>query len=151
MASNVENVQRMWNGRFSSGEAVDVIGLLADEEVLDANRRMIAPDATVEFATPDGGFLGGMAGPFTGADGMIAAWSEWVRPWTSYSIRIDEWSEPKPGVVLMLGEASGRLAGSELELDSPIGAVCLLRDGRIAHMQHFLDQEQAREAVSRTG
>jgi hypothetical protein len=148
MPSNVERVQEMWNGRFASSEAVNVFELLADQEVLDANRRTLAPDATVEFATPDGGFIGGMAGPFAGPDGMLAAWHEWVKPWTSYSIRVDEWSEPRPGVVLMLGEASGRLAGSNLELDSPIGAVCTVRDGQIVHMQHFLDQDQAREAAS---
>ncbi len=88
-----------------------------------------------------------MAGPFAGPDGLLAAWSEWVRPWSSFSVRVDSWVEARPGVVLMLGEAIGRLSGPELEIATPIGAVCRVRGGTIVSMQHFLDVEQARRAA----
>lgn len=96
MPSNVEIVQQMWSGRFTRPNPVEITSLFEDTVVLDANRRWLAPDAKVEFATPDGGFLGAMGGPFAGPGGLIDAWREWVEPWDSYAIRIEEWTEPRP-------------------------------------------------------
>lgn len=144
---NVTTVKGMFAGRFAEGEMLDVKELVEDAEVMEANRGVVAPDALIEFATPDGGFVGGMAGPFQGADGLLAGWREWTAPWEAFSIRIDEWLDLDDGRVLLLAHCSGRLAGSGMEIQTPAGARYTVAGQRVVRIAHFLDQEQARTAA----
>ena len=124
----------------------DMRSLLADPEAIARLEAAIAPDAVVEFATPDGGFVGDMGGPFRGVDGLREGWAEWLAPWESFTFRADEIRDAGNGKVLLLGDTLARLS-SGIEVQAHVGAVYTLRDGRIVAIQHFLDQEQARRAA----
>ena len=39
-----------------------------------AVERHVDPEAEIVFATPDGGLMGAMGGPFRGAEGLYAGW-----------------------------------------------------------------------------
>ena len=130
------------------GADLDMRALFADPERMARMERAIAPEAVIEFATPDGGFVGDMGGPFRGIAGMREGWAEWLAPWQSFTFRGDELIDAGGGRVLLLGETMAQLA-SGVEVQAQVGAVYTVRDGRIVAIQHFLDQEQARRAVGR--
>ena len=72
--SDVEFVQWALGG-IDLGVDADMSALFQNETVIARLREALAPDALVEFATPDGGFMGEMAGPFHGVEGLQRAWA----------------------------------------------------------------------------
>jgi len=123
---------------------------IEDPEFHALLERHIAPDAPVLFEVPGGGFVGGMAGPFHGPPGYLAGWREWLQAWEEFRI---EWKELIPAGehdVALLVTVTGRLRGSEAIVQQPAGAVYTVSSGRVAKVQHFLDEGQARAAAGLT-
>jgi ketosteroid isomerase-like protein len=116
-------------------------------EVIERLADALAPDAPIEFQTPDGGFMGGMAGPFAGLEGLQAAWTEWTEAWESWGFRPTELIDAGAGRVLLLGDSVGRLSAAGTEVETHAGALYTVEGGRIVRIQHFLDQDQARRAA----
>jgi ketosteroid isomerase-like protein len=124
-----------------------MMALFQRETVVARLEDALAPDALVEFATPYGGFMGEMAGPFRGVEGLQRAWAEWTAPWEKWSFRGTEWLDAGDGRVLLLGDSLGRLAGSGVEVETHAAALYTVEGDRIVRIEHFLDQEQARRAA----
>lgn len=146
-AADVELVRRALGPNFEAGQPADLVGSFGDPVVRERLEALLAPDASIEFATPDGGFVGEMAGPFAGLEGFLAGWAEWLEPWDSFVVTPLEWIDAGDGRVLLLSNCHGRLAGSGVELDTAAAGLYEVRDGRIARIQHFLDQAQGRRAA----
>ena len=144
--SDVEFVQWALGG-IDLGVDADMSALFQHETVIARLREALAPDALVEFATPDGGFMGEMAGPFHGVEGLQRAWAEWTEPWASWTFTGTDWIDAGDGHVLLLGDSSGRLAGSGVEMETHVAALYTIEGDRIVRIQHFLDQGQARRAA----
>ena len=142
-SENVQVVMNVFGGRLASGREADLLELFTDQAVIERLDDFYDPSAPIEFPTPDGGQLGAMGGPFFGASGLVTAWNEWLSPWESYEIRGVEFEEAD-GRVLLLGHCVGRMAGSGLEVDTPVAGVYEIEQGRIVRLRHFLDQDQAR-------
>jgi ketosteroid isomerase-like protein len=130
-----------------SGAPVDMVELFGRPDIAERLDRTVDPEAVIEFPTPDGSFMGGMAGPFRGPDGLRTAWAEWLEPWDSFVFRATEWIEPGGGRVLMLGDSTSRAKDSTVELDAHVAALWTIRSGRVVKIEHFLDQDQARRAA----
>lgn len=128
------------------GTEAELVHLFTDPEAAARMDELIDPDAVIEFATPDGGFVGDMAGPFRGADGLRTGWLEWLAPWESFIFRRSSWIDIGDGRVLTLGDSIARMA-SGVEVETAVGALYTIRDGRVTRIQHFLDQAQARRAA----
>jgi ketosteroid isomerase-like protein len=143
-------VEALGDPEIASGAPVDMVELFARPDTTARLERTIDPEAVIEFPTPDGSFMGGMAGPFRGAAGLQTAWAEWLEPWDSFVFRATEWIEPGGGRVLMLGDSTSRLVHSTVELDAHVAALWTIRDGRVVAIEHFLDQDQARRAAGLT-
>jgi hypothetical protein len=107
----------------------------------------IDESAVILFETPEGGFLGGMGGPFRGPEGMQKGWREWLRPWSSCRAAIEETVDIGDGRVLVLVRMRARLSDSGVEVDQEGAALYTVSDGRIVRVEHFLDQDQARRAA----
>lgn len=141
--ADVEVVRAAFGG-IVVGSEIDMGALFADEEGLARLAELIRDDAVVEFATPDGGFVGDMAGPFRGAPGLRQGWAEWLAPWESLVVRPTDFIDVADGRVLLLADSAGRMAGSGLEVDTHVAAVYTIRDGTITEIRHYLDQDQAK-------
>jgi hypothetical protein len=150
-SENVQLVADLFGGLLipDSDAEVDLIKMLSHTALLEAHERMIDPAAPIEFETPYGGLLGGMGGPFFGASGFLKAWQEWLVPWESFSIRMDEFKEVESNVLAFV-HCVGRVSQSGLEVDTPAAAIYTVESGRIVKIRHFLDQDQARAAVGLT-
>jgi ketosteroid isomerase-like protein len=134
-------------GGIELGVDNEMRAMFQNETVVGRLEQVLAPDAIVEFATPYGGFMGEMAGPFKGLEGLQHAWAEWTEPWDAWSFRATEWIDAGGGRVLLLGDSVGRLAGSGVEMETPAAALYTVEDNRIVRIEHFLDQDQARRAA----
>jgi ketosteroid isomerase-like protein len=134
-------------GSIELGVEADMTALFQNETVISRLRDALAPDAVIEFATPYGGFMGEMAGPFRGLEGLQRAWAEWTDPWEAWSFRGTEWIDAGGGRVLLLGDSIGRLAGSGVEMETHAAALYTVENDRIVRIEHFLDQDQARRAA----
>jgi ketosteroid isomerase-like protein len=144
--SDVEFVRWAF-GDVELGTATDMKALFQRETVIARLQEALAEEAPVEFATPDGGFMGEMAGPFRGVEGLQRAWLEWTDVWEQWSFRGTEWIDVGEGRVLLLGDSIGRLAGSGLEVETHAAALYTVEDDEIVRVEHFLDQNQARRAA----
>jgi hypothetical protein len=111
--------------------------------------RLLAPDAPVLFEVPGGGFVGAMAGPFHGPPGYLAGWREWLQAWEEFRVEEKELIAGEDEVALLV-TVTGRLRDSDAIVQQPAGAVYNVASGRIAKIQHFLDEDQARAAAGLT-
>jgi ketosteroid isomerase-like protein len=138
----LELVRSIYSGE---DEPIDIGSFLA-QRGFARFKAVTAPTAAIEFPTPDGGLVGEMAGPFHGAEGLLASWDEWLEPWESFSIRGIEWVEADDDRVLLLADSTGRMANG-VEIKTPVAALFDVQDGRIVRMRHYLDQAQARRVA----
>lgn len=141
---DLETVRRLvepWAG------GVNIPETLADAELIETIRELIDDDAVVEFATPEGGFVGGMAGPFRGADGYLAGWREWAAPWSDLRAAIEGMHDLGDGRVLIEVELTARLGESSAPVVQAAAALYELGAGLVMRIEHFLDREQARRAA----
>jgi ketosteroid isomerase-like protein len=134
-------------GDLELGAETDMKALFQQEAMLARHEEAIAPDAPIEFATPYGGFMGEMAGPFRGPEGLRRGWTEWTEAWESWSFRGTDWIDAGEGRVLLLGDSKGRVAGSGVEIEAHVAALYTIEKDRIVRIEHFLDQDQARRAA----
>jgi ketosteroid isomerase-like protein len=126
---------------------LDMCELIDDEPFWTRIADVFEPDAEVRFITPDAGLMGGMAGPFRGAEGFRAGWREWLQPFDRFRIELEETQAAADGRVVLLATTFGTLQGSSVEVEQPSAVVYTVRGGRIAGADHYLEHEQAlREA-----
>ncbi len=130
-----------------SHENVEVV-----EQAIDAFSRGDA-DAFVELTTPDLEWktgLGAVEGEiFLGHEGVQTYFARLNSAWDSFRFLIDQ-ARDLGDVVLVLGRLEGRGRGGGVPVDSPVGAVWDLRDGKIWRLRAYLDQNEA-SAVAGVG
>ena len=121
--------------------------MIEDDERWRAAAALFDPGAEVKFLTPGGGGIGGMAGPFRGIEGMRAGWREWLEPYDSFILRIEEIVDAGEGGALILSETTGKMQGAQTPLSQGAAAVLRADRGVITKMDYYLDHEQARRAA----
>ena len=89
---------------------------------------------------------GGQSEPRTGLEALRALWLDWLDPWESYRVEIDDVIDAGEHVVT-LTRSYGRRAGMDLEVSILAGTVWTVRDGKIARVTFCARQSEALEAV----
>jgi ketosteroid isomerase-like protein len=98
---------------------------------------MVAP----EYAGPRGRLT------YSGPEGFVQAWREWVAAYERYTIELEEITEGDPGQVFILARQRGTTRTGGVEVSEPAGAVWTVRDGKLVRMEFHLDPETARRAA----
>jgi uncharacterized protein len=127
-AENVEVVRRALDA-FSSGDA-------------DAFAALTTPD--VEWTTGLGAIEGEV---FHGWEGVETYFARLRSAWDSFEFLATEYRD-LGDIVLVLGRLEGRGRGGGVPVDSPVGAVWDLREGRIWRLRAYLDHDKALKAVA---
>jgi hypothetical protein len=99
---------------------------------------LATPD--VEWKTGLGAIEGGEI--FHGHDGVARYFARLEGAWEEFRFIPHEFHE-REDVVLVLGRLAGRGRGGGVPVDSPVGAVWELRDGRIWRLRAYLDHAEA--------
>jgi hypothetical protein len=98
---------------------------------------MVAP----EYVGPRGRRI------YTGPEGFIEAWREWVEAYESYAIEIVEMTEGTGGRVFTLGRQMGRTRTGGVEVEQMAAAVWVVRTGRLTRIEFHLDPQAGRRAA----
>ena len=129
-------------GAFFS-EGVDLIEVLESGEFGQVMRAdALADDAEVVFVTP--------SGPQTllrGPGGFVEGWRDWLAPWASYTVTVEELIDAGEGKVLALARLGGETKHDHVEIEHPAAAVLEVKGEKIARVEFHLDRDEAREAA----
>jgi ketosteroid isomerase-like protein len=123
-------------------DGLDLVALLESGEFAQAVRlEALADDAVVIFATPSGA-----PAEFRGPDGFVNGWRDWLLPWASYSVVVEELIDAGERI-LALALLSGETKRDGVKIDQPAAAVLEVRHGKISRVEFHLDRDEAREAA----
>jgi ketosteroid isomerase-like protein len=115
----------------------ELLALLLEVASDDLECVMVAPD----YAGPRGRLT------YTGPEGFVQAWREWVDAYERYSIEVEEIAEGALGQVFILARQRGTTRTGGVEVSEPAGAVWTVRDGRLVRMEFHLDPESAKRVA----
>jgi ketosteroid isomerase-like protein len=85
-------------------------------------------------------------GAYRGARRTLDAWRDWLEAWEEFSLELEH-AIPLGDRVVVLNRLRGRGKASGIPVDSEVGCIFDLRNGRIVRMV-FCDREEALASVS---
>src|SRR5271157_3775181 len=141
-----ENVELVKN--LQPAPDVDMAELFRSDdmwsELMEALTPFYDPDfESVRLGLPDGK-------TYAGLNGLRDIWREWIAPWTTYRVEIED-AIDLGDRVLVLARAFGRLEGSRAVVQNTVAAVWTVREGKIARTEFYLDRAEALKAVGLDG
>ena len=87
---------------------------------------------------------------YSGAEGFVAGWREWLSPWESYRIDADEFIDAGDQVVV-LARVQARTRRGGVEMEHAPGAVWTIENGRVRRVEFYLERSRALEVAGRQG
>jgi ketosteroid isomerase-like protein len=138
---NVELVRGLQPNRDT-----DLVALLRDDATAAALMETLSPffHEDVEIVGPT--FVAGEGFRFVGLEGLRAGWLDWLEPWESYRVEVEDVIDAGDEAVVLVRDY-GRRAGMSVEASVVAGAVWTVRDGRVARVAFYLNRSEALEAV----
>jgi hypothetical protein len=123
----------------------DVVATVRDPEVWSAFRRsaqhLVHPDClSVPYR------LDSRDSIYHGLEGLRSLWLEWLAPWASYRVEVDEVFDLGDRV-LLLAHDYGRRAETDVEVMSGNSALFVLEDGLIVRVGLFVSHDDGRRAA----
>jgi ketosteroid isomerase-like protein len=119
-------------------------------QLVDAGIDALPPEALSAFASDfEVEFVPAGLGPNPegrGFEGFIAGWQDWLGPWKSYSIAVEEWIEVGDHV-LGLARVRARTHHDDVEVEHAPAAIWTIEDGQITRVRFYLDRNEAFEAA----
>ncbi len=130
-------------------EGVDVVPLARDDATWTRRAAEIEPlvasDCVVVWIARGQRVL-----EATGLDEARQGWLDWLEPWETYHAQIERLI-PVGDTVVVLLRLHGRMAGTQNEVEMIAASVYLVRDGRVARIEHYGNRADALEAVGLSG
>jgi ketosteroid isomerase-like protein len=83
---------------------------------------------------------------YSGIDGFREMWTDWLEPWASYHVQVDEMIEVGDNVVVLVRDRARR-RGMDAEVELISGSLWTFTDGRISRVQFYANREELRDAV----
>jgi uncharacterized protein len=116
------------------------LSAFSDKDV-EAFVALTAPE--IEWTTGLGAIEGEV---FCGHEGVRTYFARLSSAWEEFQFRADDVRE-RDGTVLVLGRLQGRGRGGGVPVDSPVGAVWDLRDGKVWRLRAYLDHGKAKQVA----
>jgi SnoaL-like protein len=121
----------------------DLVALFLDDATFGALAPFFHGDC--EILGPSA-VTGGQSERRIGLEGLRALWLDWLDPWDSYRVEIDDVIDAGEHVVV-LPRDYGRRAGMDVEVSVLGGTVWTVRDEKIARVAFYLHRSEALEAA----
>ena len=124
----------------------DLVEALNDEATRAAFR-----DALIGIAWPDVEILmvgpGGFSASFSGADGFLQAWADWLEPFASYRMDIEPEMRSGTDTAVFFARQVATPKGSASPVTNDAAAVAFFRDGKVRRIEFHLDRAAALRAA----
>jgi ketosteroid isomerase-like protein len=122
----------------------DVTQLFRDEDSFAATAEAVAElfDPAVESVPA----WRGAGTTYSGIDGFREMWLDWLEPWASYHVQVDEMFAVGDSVVVLVRDRARR-HGMDLEVELISGSLWTFGNGKIVRIQFYANREQLLEAV----
>ena len=142
---NVELVRSLQPSRDT-----DLVAAFRDDATAAAVMETLSPffHEDVEIVAPS--FVAGEGVRFVGFEGLRAAWLDWLEPWESYRVEVEDVIDAGDDAVVLVRDF-GRRAGVTAEVGVVGGAVWTVREGRVARVAFYLNRSEALKAVGLEG
>jgi SnoaL-like protein len=122
----------------------DVASLFRDERIFEATREALASFFDPGFESVAVWQGGGTT--YTGVEGFREMWLDWLEPWATYHVHVDEVIDAGDRVVVLVRDRARRHdVDAEVELIS--GSVWEVRDARIVRVEFCGDRAEALETA----
>jgi ketosteroid isomerase-like protein len=123
----------------------DIAPLFRDGRAFARAREVLDPLLTDDFenvvAVP------GQTRTRRGVDGLRENWLDWLEPWATYRVSIDE-LEDSGDRVLALTRHFGRRKDMEAEVEMIAAVILTFRDGRVARWEDYAERDVGLDAWS---
>src|SRR5436190_16149906 len=138
---NVELVRGLQPSRDT-----DLVATFRDDATAAAVMETLSPffHEDVEIVAPS--FVAGEGVRFVGLEGLRAGWLDWLEPWESYRVEVEDVIDAGDDAVVLVRDF-GRRAGMTVEVSVTGGAVWTVRDGRVVRVAFYLNRSEALKAV----
>ena len=138
---NVELVRGLQPSRDT-----DLVATFRDDATAAAVMETLSPffHEDVEIVAPS--FVAGEGVRFVGLEGLRARWLDWLEPWESYRVEVEDVIDAGDDAVVLVRNF-GRRAGMTVEVSVTGGAVWTVRDGRVVRVAFYLNRSEALKAV----
>ena len=123
---------------------LDMAAAIADDELWARNAERIARDCKVKFVNPPGIDLEVMGRDYVGIEGLREGWRNWLAPWDSYMVTVEDFIDIGDGRVLVLVVSRSRFRDSTADVTEKAASLFRVKDGIVVEIHFYLDQGQAR-------
>jgi ketosteroid isomerase-like protein len=123
----------------------DVAALLRDDSLFEQTSTALEPliDPAVESVAI---WQGGGATTYVGIDGFRNLWLDWLEPWATYHVHVDEVIDAGDRIVVLIRDRA-RPHDAEAEVELISGSVWEVRDGKVVRVEFCGSREEALEAA----
>ena len=83
---------------------------------------------------------------YKGVDGFRQLWLDWLEPWASYHVQVEEIIEAGDRVAVLIRD-HGRRHDTEAEVELISGSVWTVRDDKIARAEFYANRDDLFEAT----
>jgi ketosteroid isomerase-like protein len=84
---------------------------------------------------------------YHGRDGFRELLKGWAEGFDDFAPEVDELREAGEDRIVWLGRNTGRIKGTGIPVNQPVGGVHRFRDGLVVEIGHLMTWEEALEAV----
>jgi ketosteroid isomerase-like protein len=127
---------------------VDLVPFVRDDAVQAAWVEAVKPYFHADFESEHR--LLGAERTYTGLDGLRESWRDWLAPWATYRVEIEEAIDCGDQVLMLVYDYGRKEAGGP-EVKSNNAAIWTIRDGKVARAEFYADRRWARKDVGLEG
>jgi ketosteroid isomerase-like protein len=126
------------------GPETDIAELFRDERLFGSTVEALAGLLHPEVESVPAWRGGGTT--YSGVEGFREMWIDWLQPWATYHVQVDEMIEAGDSVVVLVRDRARR-HDMDVEVELISGSVWRFRDGQVARVEFFANREELREAT----
>jgi ketosteroid isomerase-like protein len=124
---------------------VDLLALFGGGIPEGADFSVLADDVEIVFVGLEPGLVDGT---YTGVDGLVEGWQDWLAPWSSYKAAFEDLVEIGDDVVTLV-RLVGETKHGGVVIEQAGAGVWTIRDGKVVKLAFHLDRRSALESVGR--
>jgi ketosteroid isomerase-like protein len=140
-----ENLEIVTRAQPSGADLVQLFqGADADFAAAGIDFTVFESDCEVEFMSGEAGASMRPSSP--GLQGLAEGWSDWLEPWESYYIEVEEFIDAGDEVVSLV-RVRARTTRGAVTVEHRPAAVWTVKEGKITRVSFYLKRSEALEAA----